>query len=376
MSALESACPASPNQLYIGLMSGTSMDGVDAVIIRMQDMAFQGAITHTSLAFPPVLRERLLALQTPAFNELHQSALLAQELARLYAAAVAAVLSKAGLNAADICAIGCHGQTVRHAPEYAYTLQLADWALLAELSGIDVIGDFRSRDMAAGGQGAPLVPAFHQAVFGHPEMHRVLVNLGGIANISILTPGAAPQGFDTGPANMLMDAWVREHWHKDYDEDGRLAAQGQVLPQVLERLLADAYFRQPPPKSTGRDYFNRDWLLQHLNGHENPHDVLATLLECTARSVAAAVKQHAAPNSEVLACGGGAANPILMQRLAALLAPLPLADTHRCALAPQWVEAAAFAWLAAAWKHRYPASVPEVTGAQGARLLGAAYLYR
>ena len=250
-----------------------------------------------------------------------------------------------------------------------------DYALLAELSGITTVGDFRSRDLAAGGQGAPLTPAFHQAVFAHPQHSRVVLNLGGIANISVLPHSGAAFGFDTGPANMLMDAWVQQHWQQPYDADGRLAAQGQVLPDLLQQLLAHAYFRQPYPKSTGRDLFSLAWLHDYLNGNEAPADVLRTLLALTAHSVVDAIAAAAPDAGDIYACGGGTANALLMQQLADLLAEhhTRLHTTAALQLPPQQVEAAAFAWLAACWQHRTPVAVHHATGATGARILGAGY---
>ena len=363
------------NSLFIGLMSGTSMDGVDAVLAAFHGSQWQGARAHAFVPYSGSLKAELLALQDSHADELHRSALLAQQLAKLNAQAVAAVLAQAHTDAAQIAAIGCHGQTIRHAPQHGYSLQLMDYALLAELSGITTVGDFRSRDLAAGGQGAPLTPAFHQAVFAHPQHSRVVRNLGGIANISVLPHSGAAFGFDTGPANMLMDAWVQQHWQQPYDADGRLAAQGQVLPDLLQQLLAHAYFRQPYPKSTGRDLFSLAWLHHYLNRDEAPADVLRTLLALTAHSVADAIAAAAPDAGDIYACGGGTANALLMQQLADLLAEhhTRLHTTAALQLPPQQVEAAAFAWLAACWHHRTPVAVHHATGATGARILGAGY---
>lgn len=364
------------NAHYIGLMSGTSMDGVDAVLATFDGIRWQGAPAHAWVAYPHKLKTALLALQEVGGDELHRTALLAQELAHLNAQAVRAVLDNAAVPATAVTALGCHGQTVRHAPQHGYSLQLMNYALLAELTDITTVGDFRSRDLAAGGQGAPLAPAFHQALFAHPEHKRVILNLGGIANISVLPAGAQPAfGFDTGPANMLMDAWVAEHWQQAYDTDGRLAGQGKILPDLLRTLLAHDYFARPYPKSTGRDLFSLLWLREYLSGHEAPADVLRTLLAFTARSVSAAIA-HAAPDTHtVYACGGGVGNPLLMQQIRALLADqgTHLDTTAALQLPPQQVEAAAFAWLAACWCTRTPVDMHLATGAPGTRILGCGF---
>ena len=285
------------------------------------------------------------------------------------------LLAQQGLAPADITAIGCHGQTVRHAPEAGYSIQLADWARLAELSGIFTIGDFRSRDLAGGGQGAPLVPAFHEALFHSPHETRVVLNIGGIANISVLPDDAPAFGFDTGPGNMLMDAWVQHVWQQPYDADGAKAAQGRVLPDLLAALLAHPYFALPHPKSTGRELFSLAWLHTHLNGAENAHDVLRTLLEYSAQSIAQAIGSSAPAARQVYVCGGGIRNQALMARLSTLLAPQQAAlhSTAELQLDPQWVEAAAFGWLAACWINRTPAGTHHATGAHKPCILGAGH---
>lgn len=356
---------------FIGLMSGTSLDGVDAVLIRMQGQVWQGALAHSYLPYPDDTKSAILALQQRGHDELHQAALLSQHLSGLYAQTVLQLLQEQGLQAADIVAIGCHGQTIRHAPEQAYSIQIADWSLLAELTGIDVVGDFRSRDLAAGGQGAPLVPAFHAAVFAHADEIRVVANIGGIANISVLTPQQATIGFDTGTGNMLMDAWVQAHFHCAYDANGAIAAQGQVLPELLQALLAHAYFHTPAPKSTGRDLFSMAWLNTYLTGNERPEDVLRTLLELTAVSLSDAI--GAFTPQVVYVCGGGVYNPLLLERLQALLPQSQWQATDALHLNPQWVEAAAFAWFAARRVLGLSSNSPAATGAQGQRVLGAIY---
>lgn len=361
-------------QLYIGLMSGTSMDGVDAVLVRMRQGQWLGAQAHAFLPYPQDLRTRLLDLQQSGTDELHRSAVLAQELSRLYAEVVAKLLAQCGLPAQAIAALGCHGQTVRHAPEHGYSIQLADLPLLAELSGIFTVGDFRSRDLAAGGQGAPLVPAFHQALFADADETRVVLNIGGIANISVLPPQQDAYGFDTGSGNMLMDAWTQHIWGLPYDADGAKAAQGQVLPELLARLCAHPYFRLPPPKSTGRELFSLAWLQSHLNGAENPHDVLRTLLAFTAQTIVEAVLQT--PDvRHVYACGGGVFNRLLMSELQQRFAihSIALQQTDVLNLNTQWVEAAAFAWLAACWQHALPGNPHRATGARRPLVLGAGH---
>lgn len=362
-------------QLYIGLMSGTSMDGADAVLVRMAGMRWIAAEAHAFLPYPERLKKDLLALQNPGGNELHRSMLLAQELGRLYADVVGELLQACGLGPEHIAAVGCHGQTVRHAPESGYSIQLADLALVAETSGILTVGDFRSRDLAAGGQGAPLVPAFHEALFGSPHETRVVLNIGGIANISVLPPGGAAYGFDTGPGNMLMDAWVHHTWRRPYDENGAKAAEGKVLPDLLAQWLAHPYLARPYPKSTGRELFSLPWLLPQLSDGLNPHDVLKTLLEFTAQSIYDAVTAAAPATRNIYVCGGGIRNAALMESLNKRFAVrnTNLHSTAVLSLDPQWVEAAAFGWLAAAWANRRPGNLYRATGARGPRVLGAGY---
>ncbi|GGY22450.1 anhydro-N-acetylmuramic acid kinase [Paludibacterium paludis] len=358
---------------FIGLMSGTSLDGVDAVLV---DIAENGALSvrhEVSLPYDEALRADILSLQPSGPDELDRANRLANRLARLYARAAEALLASSPLPKARIRAIGCHGQTVRHAPHHGYTIQLCNLALLAELTGIDVIGDFRSRDIAAGGQGAPLVPAFHEAVFGHPGEARAILNLGGIANWSLLVPGKAPGGFDCGPANMLMDAWIHRHQGVEYDEDGAWAASGVVHEPLLARLLSDPFFRLSPPKSTGRELFDLPWLDTHLARLPAiaPVDVQATLCELTARSAAQALRDAAPQTRAVYLCGGGARNGHLRSRIAALLDNIAVATTDEIGMPAHQVEAAAFAWLAARCLERLPGNLPSVTGAAGPRVLGA-----
>jgi anhydro-N-acetylmuramic acid kinase len=357
---------------YIGLMSGTSLDGVDAVLAD-----FSGArprlLADLHVDFAAPLRRELLALNTPGENEIDRAALAANALARRYAEAVAAVLASAKVPAASVRAIGCHGQTIRHRPEAGFTTQIGNAALLAELTGLTVVADFRSRDVAAGGQGAPLAPAFHAAVFADAGEDRVALNLGGIANLSFLPRAGAVTGFDSGPGNCLLDLWAARHLGRPVDDDGAWAAGGKPIAALLDRLLAEPYFAASPPKSTGRDLFNADWLERKLAGGEQPQAVQATLLELTARSVADALARHGGGARRVIACGGGARNGALMRRLADLVAPAALESSDRHGIDPQLVEAACFAWLAKCALDGKPGNLPSVTGAREARVLGAIY---
>lgn len=359
-----------PTQHYIGIMSGTSMDGADAVLVRMDGSRFLSADAHSFLPYTGRLKNDLLALQNSGADEIHRSRLLAQELSRLYARVVQNLLSEQNLTPAAITALGCHGQTVRHAPEHGYSVQLADLPLLAEHTGITAVGDFRSRDIAAGGQGAPLVPAFHQAVFAAPHETRAVLNIGGIANISILPPDAPAFGFDTGPGNMLADAWTQRIWQQPYDHNGEKAAQGRVLPELLTRLLDHPYFAQTPPKSTGRELFAPAYLLERLNGGENPHDVLRTLTAFTVETAAADIRRTAPESRRLYVCGGGVRNPVIMAELACRLRHAEIQSTAALGLDPQQVEAAAFAWLAACWVQKIPSNPPQATGARQACILG------
>lgn len=362
------------NPLFIGIMSGTSLDGADAALVEFRDG--DGAprlLGHHSVPYPAGLRADLLRIHQPGEDELDRAARLGNTLAGLYAEAAAGVLAATGVRASTVRAIGCHGQTVRHRPERGYTLQLGNPALLAERTGIPVVSDFRSRDIAAGGQGAPLVPAFHAACFRSPAIHRVVMNLGGIANLTDLPVAGPVRGFDTGPSNMLMDLWARRHFSASHDEGGAIAASGTLVPELLDRLMAEPYLALPPPKSTGRDLFDEPWLLAHGVELHEPRDVMATLAAFTAQSLAAALRAHCAGATEAYACGGGARNPHLMALIAAALPGVRLASTQELGVDPQWVEAMAFAWLAREALAGRPGNVPEVTGARGLRVLGAIY---
>lgn len=362
-------------EYFIGLMSGTSLDGVDAVVAGFEPDGRFTVLADHAVDFPATLRDEVLALQTSGHDELHRTALLANRLAELYAEAVHGALGAAALDGQRIRAIGCHGQTIRHAPADGYTLQIGNLSLLAELTGIDVAGDFRSRDVAAGGQGAPLVPAFHQAAFAHPERARVIVNIGGISNLTLLLPGEKVSGFDCGPGNMLMDAWCRRHLQRPYDAGGAWAASGQVDTALLEVLLDDPYFAATPPKSTGRDLFDTAWLDARLQRFPNcaAADVQATLLAQTACSIADAIVRFAPRAEEVFLCGGGARNTALVRALAARLPGRRLSDSSELGLPVHQVEATAFAWLARQLCCRAAGNLPAATGAAGPRVLGALY---
>ncbi|MBE9608862.1 anhydro-N-acetylmuramic acid kinase [Chitinilyticum piscinae] len=356
--------------LFIGLMSGTSLDGIDGVLLDWSGSQ-PAIIAAHARPMPASLRTQLLALQSSQPDELHSASLAGNALSHEYAEVVSALLARAGVPAAQIRAIGNHGQTIRHRPECGYTLQLGNHALLAELTGITVIGDFRSRDIAAKGQGAPLVPAFHQAVFACPGIDRAVVNIGGFANVSWLAADGTVSGWDTGPGNVLMDLWVQESQGHTHDENGQWAASGQVDAAMLDALLADTYFLQPPPKSTGRDYFHRGWLGAHLQRHPLPAaDVQATLCRFTARSIAREISRKGRPET-VYICGGGAFNARLLADLAAELPASRILTTAALGIAPQWVEATAFAWLAARCLAGQSGNLPAVTGAHGPRVLGA-----
>lgn len=360
----------------IGMMSGTSLDGVDAALVQLDDAGKVSVQGDAFVPYPPELRQEVLQLQQVGNNELDRAARVANRVAELYAEAVHALLAKTKLSAADIAAIGAHGQTIRHAPQYGYTLQIGNWARLAELAGIDVAGDFRSRDLAAGGQGAPLVPAFHQAVFGSATEARVILNIGGIANLTRLAPGQPVIGFDSGPGNMLMDAWIQGHLNQNYDADGAWAASGLLLPDLLQAFMSEPYFALPPPKSTGRDLFDLTWLNRHLAllpRPPRPQDVQATLLELTAQTIANAITLRCPDTAAVYVCGGGAKNQQLMQRLAELLPSGQITSTDPLGMPAHQVEAAAFGWLAYRLLRREPGNLPDVTGATGLRVLGAIY---
>ena len=358
--------------LFVGLMSGTSLDGVDAALVEFVSPG-TALINTVYLPFPGALKAELHALQSPGPNELDRAARAGNELSRLYAEAVLALLAQAGIPPAAISACGCHGQTIRHRPDAGYTLQIGNPALLAELTGISVVADFRSRDIAAGGQGAPLVPAFHAAVFGADARHRVIVNIGGIANLSDLPARGAVTGFDTGPGNVLLDLWVHRHLGYEHDRGGSWAKSGTVLAEVLAAMLAEPYFGRRPPKSCGRDQFNAAWLEKFPLLSSAAQDVQATLAELSARSIAGAVDRYCPQADELYVCGGGAHNLDLLERLRRSLPLCRVDTTAALGIDPDWVEAIAFAWLAKQTLAGRAGNLPAVTGASGERVLGAIY---
>jgi anhydro-N-acetylmuramic acid kinase len=367
--------------LFVGLMSGTSLDGIDGVAVRWprNDAPALQVLGHAHHPYGAGLRERLLALNETMANELEVAAAAAIDVAKAYADVVAALLSHPGLRGAPVRAVGAHGQTVRHrpqAPAGGFSIQLLNGAVLAECCGIDVVCDLRSRDLAASGQGAPLVPAFHADRFAAAGESRAVLNLGGIANLTLLHGDGRIGGFDTGPANVLLDAWAAEHRGVPFDAAGQWAESGQVDAVLLQRLLSDPYFQRPPPKSTGRDLFNAGWLRTHLaalGGTLAPADVQATLAELTARSVAQALQRHLPDARGLWVCGGGAFNSHLLARLATLLPQLRVQTTDALGLPPLQVEAVAFAWLAREFVERRAGNRPDVTGARGPRTLGCLY---
>jgi anhydro-N-acetylmuramic acid kinase len=360
------------SELFIGLMTGTSLDGVDAVLADCAQRVPR-TIAHIHRALPAALRAELLALNASGNDEIHRSHVAAQELSRGYADAVAALLRESGVQARDVRAIGAHGQTVRHRPDLGYTVQLNAPALLAELCGIDVVADFRSRDVAAGGQGAPLVPAFHRIAFGG-DKPRAVVNIGGISNVTVLDHEQV-LGFDAGPGNVLIDGWMSTRLGAPYDADGALAATAAPDEDYIRALMAEPFFAAAPPKSTGRDLFTLDWALQALGRRTlDAKTVLASLTELTARVVGTAVVQWAPNAAEVLVCGGGARNATLMRALQRCVGDArPVRPTDALGVPADQVEALAFAWLAQCHLRRAGGNLPAATGARGARVLGALY---
>lgn len=360
------------SEIYIGLMSGTSVDGIDAVAVDFSDHPWR-CLGSDSIEIPEDLRERILNLCVPGFNEIERMQEASNQLSKLYAELVLSLIKKINKTPSEIRALGAHGQTIRHRPEHAATTQMFNGSLMAELTGIDTVCDFRTRDVAAGGQGAPLVPPFHAAWFAQ-EAPTAVLNLGGIANVTVVDGrGSEVIGFDCGPANMLMDAWIFRHLHKRFDRDGQWASTGKVNPELLNKLLAEPYFERELPKSTGRELFNLEWLDGNLIGNEKPEDVQATLLELTARSSAEAIMRFAPKAQRAFLCGGGALNKRLFLRFRELLPHLTVARTDEKGLNTQEVEGAAFAWLAYAFIHKIPANAPSVTGSKGKRILGCLY---
>jgi len=365
---------------FIGIMSGTSLDGVDGVLCTINSAGKCQFISHVCRPYTAEMRDQFLTLQRNSNNELHLEALSANELAIEYASVVHELLEKASLTSEQIMAIGAHGQTIRHQPSphqrLGYTWQSLNSALLAELTKIHVISDFRSRDIAAGGQGAPLVPAFHAAQF-MSNLPIAILNLGGIGNLTLLQPNKPILGFDTGPANVLLNDWISKHLQLPFDENGSWARSGQFLPDLLQSMLREIYFYAPIPKSTGRDLFHLDWLAQHFGEvlSLQPEDIQATLVELTAKSIALQLYEHLPSCSELITCGGGVQNQFLMERIEVncreLMPELAITSTDKYRINPQTVEAMAFSWFAWCFTEGLTANIPSVTGAKGPRILGA-----
>lgn len=361
--------------LYVGLMSGTSADGIDAALCTFDPQPrLLAAIVHP---WPDALRRRMLAVaQGDDAIDLDAWGRLDTAIGENHADAVQALLRQADVQAAEVRAIGMHGQTMRHRPDgdTPFTLQAGNAWLVAERCGIDTVADFRRADMAAGGQGAPLIPAFHATALAATDVHRAVLNLGGIGNLTLLRPDGHVSGFDTGPANGLLDAWCQRHRDEPFDRDGAFAASGHCDDALLEQMLSDDYFSRPPPKSTGREHFHLAWVNRHSRvATLSPADVQATLLALTIRSIAAALRAHVADAEELLVCGGGVHNHALMQSLAAAVAPCALRSTAALGVDPDYMEAMGFAWLARQRVLGRPGNLPAVTGASGPRLLGAIY---
>lgn len=364
-------------ELFIGLMSGTSVDAIDAVLVHFDGQRGMHLLASHSQPWSAAQREQLLALGSPGNDEIERAGRADRWVAEAFAGTVRQLLSSAGVCATAVRAIGSHGQTIRHRPaeRHAFSWQIGDPSSIAEQTGIAVVADFRRRDIAAGGQGAPLVPAFHDAVFRQDDTATVVLNLGGIANISVLLPGQATLGYDTGPANMLLDGWCLRHQGRHYDENGAWAASGRCQQGLLAQLLAHPYFALPHPKSTGRESFGITWLDEQLARYPvslAAADVQATLVALTARSVAGAVQRHAR-QGRLLVCGGGAYNSALLQALQLALPDWQVETTAKAGISPLWVEACAFAWLARQTCHGLAGNLPEVTGASGLRVLGGYY---
>ena len=368
-------------QLFIGMMSGTSMDGIDGVLCSINHLGQSEILVHTSSPYSPELKKVLQELQYPIDNELHLEALAANQVAKEYALIVDRILQLAQVQSCAIVAIGAHGQTIRHQPKIhhhiGYSKQCLNGALLAELTQVDVVNDFRSRDIAALGQGAPLVPAFHQIQFGEVNVVKAILNLGGIANLTLLNPGQEVLGFDTGPGNVLLDEWIAHHQQLSYDHNGLWARSGQLIPQLLDNLLNEPYFQLDIPKSTGRDLFNQSWLSHRLSAFDealSPEDIQASLVELTVQTISQHLLKYLPNCEELIICGGGTRNLFLLERLVLAihehLPNLMVITSEDKGLDPQTIEAIAFAWLAWSFVHRKPSNIPSVTGALGPRVLG------
>ncbi len=360
---------------FIGLMSGTSVDGIDAVVCDIDSNKVQ-LIASLCYPIPIKIQNKIHSLSNKEYQNdpIEMMGHLDVDIGQLLSEAVDALLDKAKLKPQQVVAIGSHGQTIRHIPNHpqAFTLQIGDSNIIAANTGIDTVADFRRRDMAYGGQGAPLVPAFHRVVFGDENRNRIIANLGGIANISVLTKTSEVLGYDTGPANTLMDLWIKQNLNKDFDLNGDWAKSGDLNSRLLEAMLADPYFSQEAPKSTGREYFNLEWLTNFNIEAINPEDVQRTLLELTAQTLSDAIDNHI-NSGEVYLCGGGAHNDFLVERIQKLIPEFSIESTYSLGVDPDWVEAAAFAWLAFRTTNRQTGNLSSVTGASEDTVLGAVY---
>lgn len=359
--------------LYVGVMSGSSLDGLDFALVKQDDRP--RLLGTYYIPMPEELRAELLGLCSSGPDELARAGIAEQKWVRLAAQGVLALLDQQNVLAGEIRAIGSHGQTIRHEPARGFTVQIGNPALLAELTGITVVSDFRKRDIAAGGQGAPLVPAFHEALFDDNKDYRAVLNVGGFSNLSLIEIDKPVSGFDSGPGNVLLDAWIQAQRGLSYDKDGAWSESGTVNADLLKSMLSDQFFQTKGPKSTGREVFNLGWVHHHLFQLPTlkPEDVQATLLEVTALSITESLQSAQAQTKELLVCGGGAHNKALMKRLAALLPDTKVSSTAEFGVDPDWVEAMAFAWLAHCAMENVPANRPSVTGAKGLRVLGAIY---
>ncbi|HLF66328.1 MAG TPA: anhydro-N-acetylmuramic acid kinase [Gammaproteobacteria bacterium] len=365
------------SDLFVGLMSGTSFDGIDAALVQFSGSKIELLATHLH-PIPDSIKQQLLTLSQHQLHDLHQVCRLDIELGLVFADAVNTLLEKSKHSPQEIAAIGSHGQTLRHSPHqpYPYTLQIGDPHVLAVNTDISVVADFRRRDVALGGQGAPLAPLFHQAFMYSPHENRAIVNIGGFANATLLPIDLAIpiQGFDTGPGNVLIDGWVMDHFNQAYDKDGQLARQGEINQDLLSTLLADSFFQKRPPKSTGRDDFNSKWLKSRLApcAHLSTYDVLATLTEFTARSITDAVKRYSMSNA-IYICGGGAANTFLMERLQHHARSVIVAPTSVLGIDPNWLEAMLMAWLAQQRLLHHKLNLADITGSRASHLVGTIY---
>lgn len=359
------------SELYIGLMSGTSVDGIDAALVDFSEP--QPKLLGTLYQeYSSELRQKIVDLCQPGLNEINRLGELDVQLGKAFASISQSLLKNHAIEPAHIRAIGSHGQTIRHHPAQGFTLQIGDPNIIAAETGITTIADFRRRDIAWGGQGAPLVPAFHQTMFTAKDHHRIILNIGGIANITVLPTNGDLIGFDTGPGNTLLDAWMEKHCQKACDHQGAWAATGKINQELLANLLDDPFFKLTSPKSTGREYFNLAWLETFLTPDISPVDVQTTLVELTARSILAAAASHIS-SGEIFVCGGGVHNDFLMQRLHQLAASFSVQSTQSLGIDPNWVEAMAFAWLAKQTLEKKTGNIKAVTGAKRDTVLGGVY---